>query len=111
MTTYILNAAVITNYGIFTYEELQLGEVRQKLKNNAIICAIGHESTAKLFSIITGYEVTPNRIQVKMVNGDHAIVFWMNKRLPEGYIVTTIEELSEIGFSFGWLSMVKAASK
>lgn len=106
MTKYILNAAVITNYGVFKYIPITLSETKQMLKEEKHICAIGHDSTAQLFSLITEYEVEPNRLQVKMEKGDTAIVFWANRRLPEGYVVQTVEELQEIGFTFGLIEMI-----
>ena len=107
---YILNAAVMTNYGLFKYSKTCLEQVQYVLSNSEFTNAIGHESTAKLFSQLTGVGVTPNRLQVKMMPGDKAVVFWANKRLPEGYVVQTVEELNEIGFTFGWLEMVAELS-
>lgn len=103
---YILNAAVVTNYGNFRYRESSLEEVQEILDENEYICAIGHEATARLFNLTTGLDVSPNRIQVKMEPGDAAVVFWANRRLPEGHVVETIEELEEIGFTFGYLEML-----
>ena len=107
MTNYILNAAVVTNYGIFRYTKISLEETQGLLSMGNYVCAIGHDSTAKLFSQITNHEVEPNRVQVKMNKGDNAIVFWASKRLPEGYVVETVEELQQIGFTFGYLEMLK----
>jgi len=106
---YILNAAVMTNYGLFRYTKTTLEQIQEILTHEEFINAIGHESTAKLFSQITGIQVQPNRLQVKMLKGDEAVVFWANKRLPEGYVVQTVEELQEIGFTFGWLEMLAEA--
>ena len=107
---YILNAAVMTNYGVFKYTPTTLERVQDVLLSLDYVNAIGHESTAKLFSQITGYAIAPDRLQVKMRRGDCAIVFWANRRLPEGYVVQTIEELQEIGFTFGWLEMIAEVS-
>ena len=80
------------------------------MKTRPFVSAVGHESTAKLFSLTTGVDVKPSRLQVKMAPGDDAIVFWLNKRQPEGVVIDTIEELNRIGYSFGLLSMLEEDS-
>ena len=70
-------------------------EVKQWLENNEFISAIGHESTAKIISQKLGIEVKPNRIQIKMKEGDIAIVFQLLQRLAEGKVLSE-QELQQI---------------
>ena len=70
-------------------------EARKWLENNQFISAVGHESTAKIISQKLGMEVKPNRIMVKMKEGDIAIVFQLLQRLPEGKVLSE-QELQQI---------------
>ena len=70
-------------------------EAKQWLENNEFISAIGHESTAKIISQRLGIDVKPNRIQIKMKEGDMAIVFQLLQRLPEGKVLSE-QELQQI---------------
>lgn len=70
-------------------------EAKQWLKNNEFISAIGHESTAKIISQRLGIDIKPNRIMVKMKEGDMAIVFQLLQRLPEGKVLTE-EEIKQL---------------
>jgi len=106
MTIYILNAPVATNFGLFRYSRLTSNEVVELMKRG-YVNAIGHEATAKLFSLVTGIEVKANRLQVKMIAGDSAIVFCLNSRQPEGMVITSVETLEQIGYSFGLLKMLE----
>lgn len=110
MTTYLFNAPVATNFGLFRYSRLTSNEVMDLMKGG-YVSAIGHEATAKLFSLVTGIEVKANRLQVKMIAGDSAIVFWLNSRQPEGVVITSVGMLEQIGYSFGLLKMLEEEAR
>jgi len=48
--------------------------------------------------------VEMNRINYRQEPGDIAVVFKLNTRPPEGWILTR-EEIEAIGYSFGFLRM------
>jgi hypothetical protein len=98
----------MTNYGLFRFNKIGVDDVKWMMESG-YISAIGHEATAKLFSLVTGIDVQPNRLQVKMNVGDTAIVFWLNSRQPEGVVITDINTLERIGYSFGLITMLERA--
>ena len=48
--------------------------------------------------MLLGIDIPMNRIQVEMVSGDIGLHFVLKKRLQEGQVIKTIQELEEIGF-------------
>jgi transcription antitermination factor NusA-like protein len=79
-------------------KRIDVNQARQLVNQNQFISAIGHESTAKLLSMLLGIDIPINRIQVEMVSGDIGLHFVLKKRLQEGQIIKDIQELQEIGF-------------
>jgi len=92
---YILNSAVLTNFGTFKYSPISLTEAKELLLRNEFISAVGHEETAKLMSTLFEIEIPTNRISVKMEKGDVAIVFRIKTRLGEGEVLSE-EKLKEM---------------
>jgi len=79
-------------------KRIDVNQARQLVNQNQFISAIGHESTAKLLSMLLEIDIPVNRIQVEMVSGDIGLHFVLKKRLQEGQIIKDIQELQEIGF-------------
>ncbi|MFZ8855674.1 MAG: STIV orfB116 family protein [Candidatus Nanopusillus sp.] len=77
-----------------TFKKLTIDEVKEILSKNNFISAIGHESTALFLSRILDLNIPVNRIAIKLEWGDKLIVLILNKRLPEGQILS-LEELEE----------------
>lgn len=100
MVSYLLNAAVLTAFGRYTFKEISIDEARLIL-NEGYISAIGHSATAKILSTLLGLQVEVNRINSRQEIGDRAIVFWLSQRQPEGVVLQTVEEIEKIGFKFG----------
>ncbi|MUN29753.1 STIV orfB116 family protein [Sulfuracidifex metallicus] len=72
-------------------------------ENNNVISAVGHDVTAKLMSNLLGYDVKTNRLEVFFEEGDQAIAFTLRKRLKEGEVLTTVQELERIGYQLFWI--------
>jgi hypothetical protein len=68
-------------------KRIDVNQARQLVNQNQFISAIGHESTAKLLSMLLGIDISTNRIQVEMVSGDIGLHFVLKKRLQEGQII------------------------
>jgi hypothetical protein len=101
---YLLNTLVIPldfqssdSYTI-KIKRIDVNQARQLVVNQNFVSAIGHDATAKLLTLLLGIDVPVNRIQVKMKENDIGLHFVLKKRLQEGQIIKTIEELEEIGF-------------
>lgn len=75
--------------------ELTLEEVIDMLHSYSWESCVGHESTARVMSQLTGVEIPVNRKTVKLARGDMMIVFQIMTRLPEGKVLSE-EELKSI---------------
>jgi len=82
---YILNSAVITTQGEYSYILIDIENAKKWLDENIsnVISTIGYQETADALQLITGHNIPVNRIQIKMQAGDEALVFRLTKRLSE----------------------------
>ena len=108
MSTYLLNSAVLTEFGKFDYTAVTVEKARDILAPG-FISAIGHEVTAAFCSQLLQLPVSYNRIEVSMKAGDTAVVIRLKQRLPEGQLLTS-EHFREIGFEVGLLTCVAPVS-
>lgn len=77
----ILNSSVLTDFGTYTYEAVSIEDAKKMLREEGFQSAIGHESTAALFSELVGMEIPFNRIDYTQHTNEKAIVFKIKKRL------------------------------
>lgn len=103
---YVLNAAVVPNWGVFEYSPVSLDDVRKLLSSEEFVSAVGHKATADVLSALTGIQIPVNRVQIKMSVGDISIIFKPAIRLEEGRILTQ-EELKELPYELGTLKRIK----
>ena len=111
---YIVNAPILPlkpggKYWVYA-RQISLDEVIVLLKSQGFISAIGHEATARLLTDLLGIEIPMNRIQIQLGVGDEVIAFTLRRRLPEGKVIYSPEELEEIGYDFWWFSVGPANS-
>jgi len=103
---YILNSATLPLAGgkkyVIKAREISIQEASELLKNEKFVSAVGHEATAKALSNIFGVEIPFNRIQITLQPGDKLLSIILKKRLPEGAVLKTVQELEEVGYSI-WL--------
>lgn len=85
-----LDNVVITLY----VKELSVEEFCKELRGN-VISAIGHASTAAIINTLCSTNIVPNRVEVKLNDGDELIVFQLMLRPPEGKVYS-IEELKQL---------------
>lgn len=95
----LLTTSILTADGSYTLETISLDEARALVAGGGFISAVGHESTAQVMSTLLSVEVPVNRIQFAQEAGRVALVFKLNRRLPEGTVLTA-SEIEEIGYSF-----------
>ena len=79
-------------------KKIDVDQAKQLVNQNQFISAIGHESTAKLLSMLLHIDIPINRIQIQMNSGDIGLHFTLKKRLDEGQVIKNVQELEEIGF-------------
>jgi transcriptional regulator CtsR len=87
-------------------QQVTAEEAKQLMKNKEIVSAIGHQATTDIMNLLLDANLTTNRIQVKLSKGDEAIVFGLAKRLEEGKVLRTVEEISQIGYSLYYLKVI-----
>ena len=105
MKLVILNTSILTTEGTFTLKDITLDEARNLVKENNILSAVGHQSTADILTTLLETEVPMNRIQFAQELNQKALVFKLNGRPEEGKILTT-EEIEAIGYKFQLLTKI-----
>lgn len=103
MTCWILNSAVLTSWGDYSYVKITCEEARELLRSDVYLSAIGHAATAAVLSEQLGVHVQFNRIQISMEVGDKAIVFRIRDRLMENASLSHAE-LIALPSEFGILT-------
>jgi hypothetical protein len=96
----ILNTPILTGEGTYKLSNISLEQAQKLINENEFISYIGHQATAEIISILLGTEVPMNRGQFKQEVGQKAIIFKLNSRLQEGQVLTTMQEIEEIGYTF-----------
>ncbi len=108
MTVYLLNAPIIplkpetAVCKILKTQDIELVKEIAKRAHEAgmLVSAVGHQATADLLQDILQVPVPCQRARIFLDEGDIAICFTLKQRLPEGKIITDIEELKQIGYEF-----------
>jgi hypothetical protein len=98
---YVLNAPVITNYGLYRFAAISPDAARRFL-SEGFISAVGHESTARLMSEMIGVDIPFNRITIHMEAGDKAIALWLLDRPGEAQVFSR-EDLASVDCELGLL--------
>jgi hypothetical protein len=81
---YIINSAVITAPGRYSYRLIGADEAREWANRGEFVSAVGYPETAELLSALLGVEVPAQRVEVKMQPGDEALVFRLKVRPEPG---------------------------
>jgi len=106
---YVLNTAMIPlregEKYVIRARQISVEEAREMLQKEHYTSAVGHQSTAQLLTNILGQEIPFNRIQIQLEPGDKMLAFLLKKRLEEGKVIKTVEELEQIGYSL-WLFII-----
>lgn len=98
----ILNTSVLTNYGTFQFYPVSLIEAQKLVQENEVRSAVGHPATSEILTELLGVKIEVNRIEYSQEIGETALVFKLQKRAPEGKILSR-DEIEEIGYGFGIL--------
>ena len=101
----VLNTSILTTTGRFELKDITLEEAKKLVKENEILSAVGHQSTADILTTLLETEVPMNRIQFAQETGQKALVFKLNGRPEEGKILTA-EEIEAIGYKFQLLTKI-----
>lgn len=108
---YILNSlsfSSLPDKGVIKWKKITLNDAKKILKRyQTFVSAIGHETTSQLLSSLLNQDIPKNRIMVKINEGDKAIVFQLRQRLPEGKVITSLQEIQEIGYDIYYVQIVR----
>lgn len=99
----LLNAPILTTYGTFEYQPIAV-DIARELIHQGFDSYIGHESTCQILSQILRTKVPLNRAQYIQQSGDQAIVFRLNRRLAEGEVLHTLEEVEAVGYELALIT-------
>ncbi len=104
----ILNAPVLTSYGVFRFAKLSLDDARRLVRefandsNKRIESAIGHAATTEMLSELLSFRLETNRRVIVQEPNDLALVFRLNRRLAEGAVLDRAQ-IEKVGYEFGTL--------
>lgn len=101
----ILNTAILTADGKFTLKTISLTEAKELIKNEEILSAVGHQSTAEILTELLEQDIPVNRINFTQESGQKALIFKLLGRPEEGKILSR-EEIEKIGYKFQILEKI-----
>jgi hypothetical protein len=79
--------------------KIDVGYARKLIEREGkIVSAIGHQATAEVLSTLLGAKIEVNRVEVKLGLSDRLLVFQLRKRLSEGEVLKTREEIEAVGY-------------
>jgi hypothetical protein len=84
MARYVLNSAVLTSPGRYSYRLVGAEEARDWAQRGDFVSAVGYPETAEVLSALLGMEVPVQRVEVQMQPGDEALVFRLRVRPEPG---------------------------
>jgi hypothetical protein len=101
---YVLNVPVLTEYGTYKFEKVNIDIAKQFLADD-FTSAVGHQGTADVLSKILEINIPFNRVAITMKPNDKALVFRLKTRLAEGTVLTA-DELSGLDYDLAILTRV-----
>jgi hypothetical protein len=66
-------------------------ELEFRLEDGELVNALGHDSTVKLVNTLCETQLQKNRVDVKMNEGDTALIIMISQRLEEGKVLSDKE--------------------
>jgi hypothetical protein len=107
MTLYIANSFSLnmlpeSTRSVWVYvKRISVDEARDIIRSwkDDIKSIVGHQATAEILSVLLGIKIEVNRAEIKLnLEKDAMIIFQLRKRLPEGQILKSREEIEAAGY-------------
>lgn len=103
----LLNTTIVTNDGLYEVKSISLEEAKNLFHSyTEVDSAIGHESTAQLFSTLVEGDVVAHRQQFAQAPGQEALVLKLKGRAPEG-VILSLEEIEAMGYEFKLMTRLR----
>jgi hypothetical protein len=106
MTTYIINAPILTTYGFWDFEGPLTDMEAKSIIQDGFVSGIGHSASAEFLSHYLNTSIPTNRINITMKPGDSALILRLLDRLPEGKLLNE-SELNKTPFELGLLTRLR----
>jgi hypothetical protein len=103
----LLNTPRLTADGLFEMLTIRLEEARELVRKNGAVSAIGHRATAEILSALLATPCAARRSEHTQMPGETVLVFNLRRRLPEGAVLRTIEEIERVGYTFCLLHRIR----
>jgi len=104
---WLLNSPIITADGLFHSRTLSLDEARAIVHECGFVSAVGHAQTAAVLSRLLGINCPVNRIEFRQQAGEQAIVLRLSRRLQEGQVLHSPDEIERIGYDFRLITRLR----
>ncbi len=103
----LLNSPVLTEPGAYRMYRVTTEDAGHLVHSQGFASAIGHEATARLISGLLNIECPVARQTYRQAVGEQALVFRLDRRMPEGEVVHSLAALEAIGYSWAVLERTK----
>lgn len=104
---YVLNSAVVTDYGSYEYVPLDIPGARQWLVAGPVISQVGYKNTQRWIARRLGLELPIDRGARRMQPGDEALVVRLKYRLDDVRLKTAQEhDLADEDIELGLLCRI-----
>lgn len=98
----LLNTAILTDFGEFSYQRLDLENAKRMIETHGYESFIGHQATADILGTILEIPVKVNRESYCQQGRMIALIFKLNARIDVPRELT-VEEIESIGYTLGVL--------
>jgi len=94
----ILSTSIATVDGSYTLRTINIKEALDLVNGVELDSAIGHAATAEVLTRLLGVDIPVNRQEFAQQVGQKALVFKLLGRIPEGVVLSSLEEIEAVGY-------------
>lgn len=107
----LLNAPVLTAEGVYSFTAISTEEAHALVRERGFLSAIGHADSARLLSVLLAIDCSVNRIDYRQQPGELALVLRLARRLSEGAVLRSVEEIEAVGYSLALLTRLSEVER
>ena len=106
MNALILTTSIMTVEGVYKLSKIDLEQAKEII-SAGFTSHIGHAATTSILSVLLDTEIPMSRAPASQAAGQKAVVFKLNRRLEEGQVLHTVEEVEKVGYTFQLLERLE----